>query len=113
MLRDWLRRVLGVMPGGYVCPNRACGGSDVLALGVITRSVPGSPWQQRKVGALVQCTKCAERYCITIEGIYTPTENRLPRVSAEDAFRRNLTDGVESRTIDDLMRDLAQPSEPA
>ena len=112
MLRDWLRRFLGVAPQGYICPNRACGSPDVLALGVITRAVPGSPWQQRRVGCVVQCVKCGERYCITLEGIYTPSSDP-PKLTAEQSFRRNLSDGVESRTIDDLMRDLATPSEPA
>ena len=111
MLRDWLRRFLGVAPQGYICPNRACGSPDVLALGVITRAVPGAPWQQRRVGALVQCVKCAERYCITLDGIYNPQE--APKVSVEQAFRRDLASGVESRNLDELMRDLHQPSEPA
>ena len=114
MLRSWLRRFIGVAPQGYSCPNRACASTDVLALGVITRPVPGSPWQQQKVGAVVQCTKCAERYCITLDGIYTPADG--PKVGVEQAFRRDLVDSArlqQSASLDDLMRDVAQTSEPA
>lgn len=107
-----MRSMLGVAwtPQGYSCPNRGCGSPDVLALGVITRPQPGEPWKQQRVGTLVQCVKCAERYCVTLDGIYSPTEGH------QEQRRRVFPDDAAPASpgmIDALLEDMRRPSEGA
>ena len=116
-MREWLQRLLGLVPGQYSCPNRGCGSADMLPLGVITRAVPGQPWKQRKVGCLVLCAKCGERYAVTLtEGVWTPTpppsepssRSLMPGSPwSENALREA------HREAERMTSDLRRPSEPA
>lgn len=79
MLRNLMRRWIGVQPQAYQCPNKACNSTDVLALKPIFRPTPGIPWKHQPVGSVVQCTKCGEVYCVTLEGVYTPVLAQIPK----------------------------------
>lgn len=92
----------------YTCPNRGCGSLDTIHLAIITRPIPGKPWEHDPVGSVVKCAKCGEQYAITLEERYAPAEmtSRTPQVLRE-AMRAN---GVPNDMIDRLMDDVRVPS---